>query len=174
MIEAQASRKRVDTAQGPTDPDAAFSRRDGAVRYGYLFHANVDLDTLLVVDALLTPANVNGTVVADRLPSGRERSLHADRAYDAAARAALYAERGIEYAIMRRGHKHDPLPERERERNRRLSRERMPMEGVFGILKRAYRYSRTRYFNLSRNRLELFCKCFAYNLRRLERLTAAA
>ena len=174
VIEAQGSRKRVDSAQGPTDPDAAFTRRYGAVRYGYLFHANVDLDTLLIVDALLTPANVNETVVADLLLSGRERSLHADRAYDAAAREARCAERRIAYAIMRRGNKHHPLPERERERNRRLSRERMPMEGVFGILKRAYRYNRTRYFNLSRNRLELLCKCFAYNLRRLERLTAAA
>ena len=80
----------------------------------------MDLDTQLIAAAEPTPASVDETTVADRLLSGRARSMHADRAADAAAREALYAERGIEYAIMRRGNRHHPLPERER--NRRLSR----------------------------------------------------
>ena len=174
VVEAQASRKRVDSPEGPTDPDAAFTRLNGEVRYGYKAHANVDLETMLVAEVRLTPANVNETVVADQLLTGRERSVHADRAYDARARERRYAERGIDYNVMRRGAKHHPLPEWEVERNRRLSRERMPMEGVFGVLKRAYRYTRTRYFNLRRNLLELQLKVFAYDLRRLARLTAAA
>ena len=172
LVEAQAARKRVGSARGPSDPDAAFS---GARRghYGYKAHVNVDLDTQLIAAAELTPANVNETSVADQLLTGRERSVHADRADDAAAREALYAERGIEYAIMRRGNKHHPLPERERERNRRLNRVRMPMEGVFGVLKRCYGYSRVRFFNLERNRCQLLLLCFAYNLRRAAQLAAA-
>ena len=174
VVEAQASRKRVDSPKGPTDPDAAFTRLNGEVRYGYKAHCNVDLETMLVAEVRLTPANVNETVVADQLLTGQERSVHADRAYDARARERRYAERDIDYNVMRRGNKHHPLPAREVERNRRLSRERMPMEGVFGVLKRAYHYTRTRYFSLRRNLLELQLKVFAYDLRRLARLTAAA
>ena len=172
LVQAQAARKRVGSARGPSDPDAAFS---GARRghYGYKAHVNVDLDTQLIAAAEPTPANVNETSVADQLLTGRERSVHADRAYDAAAREALYAERGIEYAIMRRGNKHHPLPEEERERNRRLNRVRMPMEGVFGVLKRCCGYTKVRFFNLERNRCQLLLLCFAYNLRRAAQLAAA-
>ena len=133
----------------------------------------MDLDTQLIAAAAPTPANVNETTVADQLPTGRERSVHADRAYGAAAREALYAERGIEYAIMRRGRKHHPLSDQERERNRRLNRVRMPMEGVFGVLKRCYGYTRVRFLDLERNRCQLLLLCFAYNLRRAAQLAAA-
>ena len=36
-------------------------------------HINVDLDTLLILAGLLTPANVSDTVVADQLLTGLER-----------------------------------------------------------------------------------------------------
>ena len=173
LVDAQASRKRVDSARGPSDPDAAFTRSRGKHRYGYKAHLNVDLDSLLILAAELTPANVNETTIADQLLTGRERSVHADRAYDTAAREALYAELRISYAIMRRGNRHHPLPEWERQRNRRLHRVRMPMEGVFGVLKRCYGYRRVRFFNLARNRCQLLLLCFAYNLRRAAQLTAA-
>lgn len=174
LIEAQASRRRAGSAQGPSDPDAAFTRQYGQSHYGYKAHLNVDLDTRLIAAGLLTPANVNDTTVADRLLTGRERSVRADRAYDAHARKALYAGRGIDYEIMERGDKHHPLSAEAQARNRRLSRERMPMEGVFGTFKRGYGYVKVRYYNLERNLFEFFTKCIAYNLRRLERLTAAA
>lgn len=148
LIEAQASRRRAGSAQGPSDPDAAFTRQYGQSHYGYKAHLNVDLDTRLIAAGLLTPANVNDTTVADRLLTGRERSVRAD--------------------------KHHPLSAEAQARNRRLSRERMPMEGVFGTFKRGYGYVKVRYYNLERNLFEFFTKCIAYNLRRLERLTAAA
>ena len=173
LVDAQASRKRVDSARGPSDPDAAFTRSRGKHRYGYKAHLNVDLDSLLILAAELTPANVNETTIADQLLTGRERSVHADRAYDTAAREALYAELRIIYAIMRRGNRHHPLPEWEQQRNRRLHRVRMPMEGVFGVLKRCYGYRRVRCFNLARNRCQLLLLCFAYNLRRAAQLAAA-
>ena len=174
LVEAQASRKRAGSAQGPSDPDAAFTRQYGQSWYGYKMHLNVDLDTLLILAGLLTPANVNDTVVADRLLTGRERSARADRAYDAQARRALYAERGIAYEIMERRDRRHPLSAAAQARNAQLSRERLPMEGVFGVFKRGYGYVKVRCYSLERNLFEFYTKCVAYNLRRLERLTAAA
>ena len=48
------------------------------------------------------------------------------------------------------------------------------MECIFGTLKRSYGYRTVRYFNLARNEVELWCKLFAYNLRRGLRLAQSA
>ena len=161
-IEAQASTKRLDSAKGPTDPDARFGRDV----YGYQMHINADFATGLVCNAALTPGNVTETEAADALLLGGEQFALADRAYDKAERRESYAERGTEYWILKRGNKHHPLTEAERERNRALAKLRRRVERIFGTFKRSYGYRTVRYFNLARNEVEMWCKLFAYNLRR--------
>ena len=48
------------------------------------------------------------------------------------------------------------------------------MEYIFGTLKRSYSYRTVRYFNLARNTVEIWCKLFAYNLRRGLQLAQSA
>ena len=150
-IEAQASTKRLDSEQGPTDPDARFGRDV----YGYQLHISSDFATGLICNAALTPGNVNETTVADALLLGGEQFVPADRAYDTRERRALYEEREIEYLILQRGNRHHPLSEAERERNRALAKLRRRAEAVFGTFKRSYGYRTVRYFNLARNTVEL-------------------
>ena len=109
-IEAQASTRRLDSEQGPTDPDARFGRDV----YGYQMHISSDFATGLICNAALTPGNVTETEVADALLLGGERFVPADRAYDTRERRALYDEREIEYLILQRRNKHHPLSEAER------------------------------------------------------------
>jgi IS5 family transposase len=54
---------------GPGDPDARFTRRKGKAgsSYGYKAHVGVDAGSGLIRRIVTTPANVNDTVVADRL-----------------------------------------------------------------------------------------------------------
>ena len=169
-IEAQASTRRLDSEQGPTDPDARFGRDV----YGYQMHISSDFATGLICNAALTPGNVNETEVADALLLGGERFVPADRAYDTRERRVLYDDREIEYLILRRGNRHHPLSEAERERNRALAKLRRRVEAVFGTFKRSYGYRTVRYFNLARNTVEMWCKLFAYNLRRGLRLAQSA
>ena len=169
-IEAQASTKRLDSAKGPTDPDARFGRDV----YGYQMHISADFATGLVCNAALTPGNVTETEAADALLLGGEQFVLADRAYDKAERRELYAERGTEYWILQRGNKHHPLTEAERERNRALAKLRRRVECIFGTFKRSYGYRAVRYFNLARNEVEMWCKLFAYNLRRGLQLAQSA
>lgn len=174
VIESQASQRRARSAGGSSDPDAAWARgAQGWVR-GYKGHSGVDAATGLVRRAIFTPGNVNETAVADALYVGDEAAVYADRAYDAAARRALLAAQGIACCILRRGHKHQPLTDAEQERNRALEQVRRPVERLFATLKRSYGYRRVRYFDLLRNRFEFYCKCIAYNLRKLERLQTPA
>ena len=58
-----------------SDPDAAFTRKQGkqGSSYGYKAHAGVDQGSGLIRKIITTPANINDTTPADLLICGDER-----------------------------------------------------------------------------------------------------
>ena len=178
IVEAQARRPSIGRGPGArseTDRDAAWTRKGGVSYFGYKAHLGMDEGSGLVRRARLTPANVNETEVADGLLAGDEAALYADKAYESKQRRARLRARGVKDRIMHRSHKNQrALPHWQKRRNALIARVRAPVEQVFGTLKRSYRYRRVRYLGLDRNATELWLKLTAYNLRRAERLLAAA
>ena len=178
IVEAAAQRpprRRGPGARSETDPDAAWTRRGREAYFGYKAHIGMDGGSGLIRKALLTPANVNESEVADRLLSGDEAALYADKAYESKARRARLRSRGVKDRIMHRSHKNQrALPHWQRRRNALIAPLRAPVEQVFGTLKRGYGYRRVRYLGLRRNATELWLKCTAYNLRRAVSLLASA
>ncbi|MCY4640049.1 MAG: IS5 family transposase, partial [Chloroflexi bacterium] len=178
IVEAAVRRppqRRGPGARSETDPDAAWTRRGREAYFGYKAHIGMDGGSGLIRKALLTPANVNESEVADRLLSGDEAALYADKAYESKARRARLRSRGVKDRIMHRSHKNQrALPHWQRRRNALIAPLRAPVEQVFGTLKRGYGYRRVRYLGLRRNATELWLKCTAYNLRRAVSLLASA
>lgn len=159
------------SATAPSDPDAAFARRAGKAgsTFGFKAHIAVDQGSGLIRTAILTPANVNETSVADALIQGDERAVYADMAYETKARRAALRAHGIKDRIMHRPNKHHPvLSPRLARRNRLIAKVRGGVETVFGVLKRHYGWSRARYLGIARNQTHLHLLCLAINLRRLE------
>lgn len=179
VVETAAARpdKGTEPAQR-VDPDAAFLKTEGKAgsRYGYKAHVAVDEGSLLIRTALLTPANVAETVVADDLIKANRdgAAVYADKAYDTHARRGLLAALGIRDGILRRPNKHHPLTPRQILRNTALSRIRSRVETVFAVLKQTYGYRRTRYLGLLRNQLQLTLLAICFNLRRMMVMTSAA
>jgi IS5 family transposase len=176
LVAAQAARpaERGGAARSAVDPDAAFAKKGAKTCFGYKGHVAVDVGSGLVRRALLTPANINETSVADRLIAGDERAVYADQAYATHARRRRLKARGIKDRIMHRPNKHQPrLPNWQARRNRLIAPTRAGVERVFGTLKRCYGYVQVRYFSLAANALEFHLKCFAYNLRRALALAAS-
>lgn len=99
---------------------------------------------------ILTPANVDESVVADALPIGDEAAC-ADKGCDSAARHARLAERRVFDGIMWRAHRHRPLTPDERAHDRALVPIRPAVERVFGTLKRSCGWVRVRTRALMRN-----------------------
>ena len=177
LVAAQVRRPRGGTTGGgsPRDPDAAWARRGRQARFGYKLHLGVDAESELVRRAVLTPANVNETQVADELIAGDEGAVYGDAAYGTHARSARLRVLGIQDRLMRRPSKHHPrLSPAARRRHARIEQVRRPVEHVFGTLKRSYGYQRVRYRGLARNTTEMWFKLLAYNLRRADRLLAGA
>ena len=109
----------------------------------------MDADSELIRRAVLTPANVNETQVADELIAGDEGAVYGDAAYGTHARSTRLRALGIADRLMRRPNKHHPrLGPAARRRHARIEQVRRPVEHVFGTLKRSYGYQRVRYRGL--------------------------
>ena len=177
LVDAEVRRPRggATGAGSPRDPDAAWARRGPQARFGYKLHLGVDAGSEVVRRAVLTPANVNETQVADQLIVGDEQAVYGDAAYGTHARSARRRAQGIKDQLMRRPSKHHPrLSPAARRRHARIEAVRRPVEHVFGTLKRTYGYQRVRYRGLARNATAMWFMLLAYNLRRADRLLTGA
>ena len=180
LVAAQVRRPPLAAGRGAaseTDPDAAWTQTGRGTRshFGYKMHLGVDADTGVVRRAVLTPANVYESEVADTLVSGDEQAVYADRAYESKRRRQWLRAQGINDRIMHRANKHQPeLTVWQHRRNALIEQRRALVEKVFGTLKRSYRYHRVAYDGLGRNGVEMWFKLMAYNLRKADTLSWAA
>ena len=151
-----------------------YSQRGSQTHFGYKVHIGLDEGSGLIRQAVLTPAKVYESEVADQLLSGDENAVYADRAYESKHRRKRLRDQGINDRIMHRSHKHQrELPYWQKRRNELIEPIRRAVEKVFGTWKRSYGYRRVRYRGLERNTVEMLFKAMAYNLRRADRLTVS-
>ena len=176
IVSSAARRPKMDEGQvSPADPDARFGATNERRRFvfGYKLHVAVDQGSSLIRRLLLTTANVQDVSVAGALLPAQAGTVYGDRAYDSTALRAQLAENGFGDGLMRRARRGHPLDPAEIEHNHALSLVRRTVEKVFGTFKRSYGFARMRYFNAARNRVAAVLACFAFNLRRSQRLLAA-
>lgn len=168
LVEAAVRRPGSPAGAGSAvDPDATWTRKGGKTYFGYKAHLGVDEGSGLIRRAVLTPARVNDSVVADALICGDERAVYADRAYEHKDRRRRLKAAGVKDRIMHRSHKNQArLPHWQAVRNTLISPIRAAVERVFGTLKRGYGYRRVRYHGLAANLLELRMLCIAFNMRK--------
>jgi transposase, IS5 family len=180
IIETTAARPpHADENEGldgaASDPDAAFTRRQGkgGSSYGYKAHVGVDEGSGLIRKVVTTPANVNDTVVADLLVSGDEGQVMADSAYHTHARERALKEQGIKPRLMRRPNKHHPeLPPRLKRLNKLIARRRAAVETTFATWKRRMGLGLIRYRGLAKATAQVLLAAIAFNMRRWTSLAA--
>ena len=144
--------------------------KDNLLTYGIKLHVGVDDGSGIIRRAKMTPASVHDSRVFDRLLSGDERAVYADRVYDVTARCKKLKRQDVLDGILKKGRRNRPLTEWERTWNRYLSAIPSPVERVFGTLKRSYGFGRARYVGLSRNRNHAYLLAMAFNMRKMTRL----
>jgi len=176
IVAAQAAKPPYGEGAGAgegADPDADWTRKGGRSFYGYKAHIAVDEGSGLIRRAILTPASVYESEVADALICGDEAAVYGDKAYEHKERRRRLKAVGIRDRIMHRSHKNQSgLPYWQQRRNLLISPIRAAVERVFGALKRCYGYRSVRYFSLAANHTQLRLLAIAYNLRRAVALTA--
>jgi IS5 family transposase len=167
LVEAAGARPQGE--QSATDEDAAFAKKEGKPGsiYGYKAHVGVDQDSELIRKAVLTPANINETTVADELVCFDEAAVYADKGYAKEARRRMLKAAGIQDGIMHKSWGGGPkLTDWQRQKNKAIARIRCRVETVFAIFKKHMGYRRVRYIGLIKNQAQLLFLAFAYNLKR--------
>jgi len=161
-------------APHPKEPGADWTTKNGKSYFGYKVHVGVDQGSGLIRKAVFTPARTPDVALADRLISGDEQAVYADRGYESKAHRARLRRRGIKDRIMHRRHKYLPeLPPRLKQRNQLIARRRAPVEAPFSAMKRLYRKGRARCCSLLVNAADYLAFAAVYNLRRACILSAA-
>jgi IS5 family transposase len=152
------------------DSDAAWTKKGKEYHYGYKAHTSVDVDSGLILAAQATPANHSdtgklGELVKDsRLPA--KSRVYGDKGYTSAKNRELLKANKYKDGIMNRAYRNKPLTDRERQRNRLISKKRFIVERVFGTLKKHYDMARASYLGTARVQGELLLSSLAYNLKR--------
>ena len=177
-VDFRGERRRNDTHQSTTDPDARLARKGKGKEAKLCFGAHVLMDNRegLVVDVRLTPAGGASEREAalemlEAVPGARRITVGADRGYDTKgfvkgcrrSRVTPHVSQKQRSAIDRRTTRHEGYRFSQRVRKR--------VEEVFGWVKTVAGGRKLRYCGVERNRFWTEMTTASYNLVRLAKLT---
>lgn len=161
IIHAPRSTKNKDKQR---DPEMRSTRKGKQWYFGLKAHVGVDLASGLVHTVSVTDAAVADINELPDLLREDDTVVLADKAYAKGEyqRAALAAD--VVWGVPEKTPRGAELSAAQKERNRRLSAWRAPVEHVFRVLKCQFGYVRTRYRGLKKNAQQLFTLFALVNL----------
>lgn len=161
LISAPSSTKNREKRR---DPDAHSVKKGNTWHFGYKAHVGVDQDTGLVHHVEVTGANVHDVTMMPQLLTGEESSVYGDSGYLGAEKredAVTHNRQGrkIRYKISRRPSQSTKCSVRSQSQIKRREHEkssvRAKVEHVFAVVKRLFRFRKTRYRGLAKQREKL-------------------
>lgn len=161
IIHAPRSTKNKDKQR---DPEMRSTRKGKQWYFGLKAHVGVDLASGLVHTVSVTDAAVADITQLPDLLREDDTVVLADKAYAKGEyqRAALAAD--VVWGVPEKALRGAELSAAQKERNRRLSAWRAPVEHVFRVLKCPFGYVRTCYRGLKKNAQQLFTLFALVNL----------
>jgi IS5 family transposase len=161
IIHSPPSTKNKDKAR---DPDASQTKKGSQWYFGMKMHIGVDSKTKLVHAVVVSAANVHDSQVLPELLHGGETRVWGDSAYTGQKAAMQAVAPAALDFTQRKASRHYPLSSADRMGNRAKSRVRAKVEHVFGVVKRIFGYTKTRYRGLAKNAHAMFVTCALANL----------
>lgn len=125
--------------------------------YGYKRHLRVDMRQRIITKVIATPANVSDHQVFDEL-CPKEGMVIQDKGYDTNSVHQEIKERGCHNGTILKNNRKD----KNQDKDRFLSKLRMPFECVFSKMNK-----RARYRGLIKVRFQVLAESLAHNLKRL-------
>ena len=141
------------------DPEMHQTKKGNQWYFGMKAHIGVDSRTKLIHSVAATAANVHDSQALPELLHGQERRVWGDAAYSGQRDVIRHHAPNAVNWIQAKAHRHRPLSEAERARNRTKSKVRAKVEHVFLVIKRIFGWSKVRYRGLAKNTHWLFSSC---------------
>lgn len=143
------------------DKDGTFSVKHGQVHFGYKNHIKLDVGHHLIRDYEVSTASLHDGEI-DLVEVG-DAKAYRDKGYFGKKLNC----RGVKDMTMKRATRGHPLPQKEKDRNKAISRIRAPGERPFSVMKRVFHGGRTFVKNIRRVSIKEMFKCFAFDLYQL-------
>jgi IS5 family transposase len=161
LIAAPSSTKNQDQRR---DPEMHQTKKGNQWYFGMKAHIGTDSQSKLIHSVVATPANVHDSQVLGDLLHGEETRVWGDSAYTGQRDVIRrHAPRARDFT-QRKAHRHRPLSEEERARNRTKSRVRAKGEHPLLVLKQIFGFRKVRYRGIHKNANRLFVACGLVNL----------
>lgn len=152
------------------DLDARWTKKNQQTFYGYKNHANIDLESKLIVRAEVTDASVHDSQALDSITREGDAETWLDAGYVGAACEAVLACKGIQAQICEKGARNRPLTKKQKRSNRSKSRKRSRVEHVFAYMTVNMKAMVKRYIGIKRNRASIIFSNLVYNMARTEQI----
>jgi IS5 family transposase len=146
------------------DPEMHQTKKGNQWHFGMKAHIGVDSQTRLIHSVAATAANVHDSQVLPKLLHGQETRVWGDAAYSGQRDVIRQHAPHATSFIQTKAHRHRPLTEEERARNRTKSKVRAKVEHAFLVIKRIFGWAKVRYRGLAKNTHWLYISCGLANL----------
>ena len=146
------------------DPEMHQTKKGNQWYFGMNAHIGIDSRTTLIHSVAATAANVHDSQVLPDLLHGKETRVWGDSAYSGQRDVIQHHAPDAKNCIQTKAHRHRPLSETERARNRTKSKVRAKVEQAFLGIKRIFGWAKVRYRGLAKNTHWLFISCGLANL----------
>jgi IS5 family transposase len=146
------------------DPEMHQTKKGNQWYFGMKAHIGVDSQTKLIHSVAATAANVHDSQVLPKLLHGQETRVWGDSAYSGQRDVIRQHAPQAKSFIQAKAHRHRPLSEAVRARNRTKSKVRAKVEHAFLVIKRIFGWAKVRYRGLAKNTHWLQISCGLANL----------
>jgi IS5 family transposase len=150
------------------DTDARWAKKNNEVHYGYKDHVLCDAHSKMIVDFVVTSANVHDSQTLHTLADGYINELWADSAYLSEESMTWFAHNypNIKLHFNEKGYKNHPLTDDQKAGNREKSRIRSRIEHIFGHMSGSMGGMFIRCIGITRGECAIGLKNLAYNISR--------
>lgn len=146
------------------DPEMHQTKKGNQWYVGMKAHIGVDSRTKRIHSVAATAANGHDRQVLPDLLHGQETRVGGDSAYSGQRDVIQHHAPDAKSFIQTKAHRHRPLSETERARNRTKSKVRAKVEHAFLVIKRIFGWANVRDRGLAKNAHWLFISCGLANL----------
>lgn len=144
------------------DTDAAWTKKGNASYFGYKDNVKVDLDSKMITDYRVTPANVSDIKAAEGIFDEHDKVAYGDAAYP-----SLELPEGVENRICEKANRAHPLTEEQRKSNHEKAKLRCRVEHVFAGMVQMAGGTSIRAKDLDRATWSISMLNLIYNMRRV-------
>ncbi len=146
------------------DPEMHQTKKGNQWYFGMKAHIGVDSQTKRIHSVVATAANVHDSQVLPELLHGQETRVGGDSAYSGQRDVLREPAPQAKSFIQAKAHRHRPLREAERGRNRTKSKVRAKVAHAFLVIKRIFGWAKVRYRGVAKNTHWLQISCGLANL----------